>query len=521
MISILALSLVTASSFEMSGRWNSWSYYESHEWNSTTVALIYDSISNDYLGAAVGADIAVECAVAGRTCIYRKLSGNEIIVEHVSDSGRETIVRPKDIWLGSLGGDVRLKKDDWSARVNTDIMGSFLGERALTGHRKFRLNAKEIFAQRRWNQWIFSAGRRRSFMGITSDGATALYDFSQDEEARVVGAYAGLAPNPITKMFSKDFVTVGSTVRWIPSFSKTSETKLRLEGDLVSNLYKKKMNRLDLVTRVHFTPIQKVSFIQDSTLALPWMGSDGNIKSTFYSLNSLFRPDSQWFFSVGFTQFRIHRYLEDASVRWFTDEGGVQSLRLGDTLDRSHRYRFDARASYRAAVELQPFTRFRYELRTFDDTKIKENSPLEVGTEPPANNLGLVGGKDAYRLTAGVRLFLFDQRLHTETSGTWDQRFRSKGWDANQKVAWNSDDQWIADVDITYMKASYKTSNGLNVNNSTELSGEDYYASLGIAKSFLSKWEVNLRYDFSYEKDFALDRHIFIHGGLIRVDHSF
>lgn len=515
-----AISISQASALEYTGRANAWTFYQTDDVDSTTVAIVKDA-SGQELGIAVGRDIAVECAVAGRTCEYRKIgNGTELELERVTDAGRVSLGKiGGDTLLTSLGLDGRVTQGEYLGRFSGNTTFSLLDNRALgMGYDRARFRISELYGELKKKKFQMRAGRQPILGGVLVDGVSGDYflgpDFSAD--SKTIGAFGGLAPDPISKMPSKDFITSGATYRWIPNFSQSGDAKLSIEGSLVSEFYKMKMNRFFLYSQLRFSPIKPYSTLIQSQVDLPWSGSNSGLSSSLLSLQNFWRPNSAWFFSFGFTQFKIDRYLQERAIRWVTDNT-PQQTRLGDTLDRSQRYRLDVRASVKPIPLLQPFGMFRYERRTFDENKRNLNSDSNT---PAQLNLGLVNRKNAYQGTLGVRVFPRDE-LETETSGTYGQRYQSKFYSLFQSATWEAPGGWAIQGDFQYLVSNRTQDMSIPNTLGPRERAVDWYGGLGASYRFLSDFMGQIRYDFGNEDDFVLDRRISSHSVLARVDYKF
>ncbi len=523
----IALTLLIPATFQLkgadvSGSLNSWLLYQTDDVDSTTIAIVRNE-SGVILGIAVGDDIATECA-APRTCTYQKISGEtrldlERVTGSFDDIERENQGKiGGDSLLWNLGLNAKAQKKEWAGKIDGNFTTSLMENRALLGHDQYRFRFTNIYGEYQKSKWRLRAGRQHVMGGALVDGVNAdfLMGPSHLQDSRSLGFFAGLAPDPITKGFSKDYLTFGPTLRWIPSFSETSESKVLVESSLISELYKLSVNRFYLFSRVHFTPVRRFSSLLYSNLELPWMGSDGELTSSLLSLHNYWRPNEQWFFTLGFSQFRIDRHLQEQGVRWVT-ENSSQSARLGETLDRSQRYRVDIRASVKPAPEYQPFVMVRYERRTFDSDKEGSNSDT---AQTEVSDLRLLNKKNAYQGSAGVRTFLLEN-LETETSATYGQRFISKFYSFFQSASWDSPQGWSAQLDLQYVSSkrtpSLSTPNTLG----SPESQVDIYAGLGGSYRFLSDFVGHVRYDFAHEDDATLDRGIISHTVLLRADYKF
>jgi hypothetical protein len=528
---VSTLSALTTAGGNLSGRMNAWSLYETNDVDATTVALVYDA-TNKFLGVAVGRDIARECAITGRHCTYRKLGGDgaeyEITLDRETDAGTSAIGNiGGDSMLANLGIDTKFEKGDVLAKVSGNFTARMLESRALYGSQRYRPKFSDTFVQYKRERYQMSAGRKTVTGGVIVDGLTADYFFGPDgnRDSKSIGFFAGLAPDPLSKYPGTDEITFGPTFRFIPEFSNNTDTKLAVESSLVADFYNRpnegyQPNRFYLYTRAHFTPVKTFSVLGLSTLDLPGVGeTDDGFKSTHLSIQTFWRPQPEWFASVAFSQFRIDRFMEPEAVRWVTDSS-AQSLRVSDSLDHSQRYRFDIRASYRPFHMFQPYIRVRYERRTFDTNKTSANAALTDAT-PASTDLSLLGRKDAYRGTAGVRLFFIDDQFETDSSATYNQRYQSKGWDLYQSFAWESNANWNADTYVQWVSSERNVQNSAQGAAGVIEQAKDFYAGVGGSYRFLSDFLGQIRYDFSSEEDAAFDRRITTHTILGRIDYSF
>jgi hypothetical protein len=524
----IALSLSTfatsAAETHFSGHLNTWSLYETDDITSTTVAMVYDSVRNALLGVAVGPDISRECALPNRRCEYRKIGQDyELTLERISDSGQQKIGEiGGDTLLSNLGIDAKFDQERWSGKMNGNFTASLLNDRALYGSKKYRPSFMDTYVQYANNRQRFTFGRKSIASGVLVDGVTADFLFGPEssKDAKTFGLFAGFSPDPMTKLPGIDSVAFGPTYRFIPDFSSSTDTKLILEGSLVTDLYEGQINRFYLFTRAHFTPVRNLSILGLSTLELPGLGAtDTGFKSSQFFLQTFLRPSPQWFASVSFSQFRIDRFMEPEAVRWVTDDK-TQSLRISDSLDRSQRYRFETRVSYRPVQRVQPYFRIRYERRTFDSNKTNANAP-PTATSPAGKELAVLDRKDAYRGTLGLRMYFFDEKLETESTATYNQRFQSKAYDFYQSFTWDSGTNWTTDLYLQWVSSQRNIQNSIPSTPSQASKTIDYYAGIGGSYRFLSDFLAQIRYDFSNEEDLSLADRITSHSILGRLDYSF
>jgi hypothetical protein len=521
------LMLLTPSlsfAWSVDGRVNTWGLYQTDDVSSTTVAVVKDNLGN-VLGIAIGDDIAIECAVTGRTCEYRKIGqGTELELERVTEVNSEISREGRgkiggDSLLWNLGGALKAKKEPWTARLDGQFTSSLLENRALLGHDRYRARFSQANVEYQKSLYRVKVGRQ-AFMGdVLLDGVSGEYFFgpSQVRDSQRVGFFAGLSPDPISKLPTTDTFTFGPSISFIPQFSQTSESKLLVDGALVTELYKGAMNRFYLFSRAHFTPVKSFSSILYSNLELPWSGSDGSINSSLLSLTNYYRPNQEWFFSVGLTQFRIDRYLQERAIRWVTDEGSQQATRVGESLDRSQRYRLDFRTSYKPAPFIQPYLRARYERRTFDSNKKILNTTDPDNT---TTDFGLVNKKNAYQFTPGLRLFVM-KHLETESQLTYGQRYQSKFISGFQSFEWDSPQGWQALLDFQYVWSSRSLRRSFPGAVGTRETTHDLYAGLGGSYRLMTDFLTQIRYDLSHENDQVLDTNVLTHSVLLRLDYKF
>jgi hypothetical protein len=211
--------------------------------------------------------------------------------------------------------------------------------------------------------------------------------------------------------------------------------------------------------------------------------------------------------------------MEPEAVRWVTDDK-TQSLRISDSLDRSQRYRFETRVSYRPVQRVQPYFRIRYERRTFDSNKTNANAP-PTATSPAGKELAVLDRKDAYRGTLGLRMYFFDEKLETESTATYNQRFQSKAYDFYQSFTWDSGTNWTTDLYLQWVSSQRNIQNSIPSTPSQASKTIDYYAGIGGSYRFLSDFLAQIRYDFSNEEDLSLADRITSHSILGRLDYSF
>ncbi len=507
-----------------SGRINAWFLYETDDFKSTQAAIVYDTSVTPAapLGIAVGRDVAIECVKPNRSCEYRDLSSSDLKTPLTTQGGSSVSYLSQtdagDSLLSSVGMNVRATQGAFGAHVNGNLTTSLMENRTLYSGDKYRFRFTDAYASYHRERYRFTAGRKAVEGDVLIDGITGDYFFGPDTspDSKSVGLFAGLAPNPITKHPSTDSVTFGGTFRYIPNFSGQSDTKFQLNASLVAETFKGSMDRFYLFSRAHFTPVRSLSLLAYSTLELPWTddGSNAEFKSSHFSLQSFWRPKPQWFVSLGFSQFRIDRHLQEQAVQWVVDPGSRQAERIGETLDRSQRYRGDVRLSYRPIPMVQPFIRARYERRTFDSNKTFNNS------SPPTTDLGLVDQKDAYSSTFGFRLNLLES-LETESSYSYNRRYSSKGYDLFQSAVWDSGKDWTVDAFFQYVSSERTQNNSVFGTAGIMVKTTDYYTGVGGSYRFLSDFLGQIRYDFSGEDDPALSNRFFIHTVIGRIDYSF
>ena len=525
LISLLSLS-TAAHGWTYSGKANTWFLYETDNISSASVALVYDTTTAPptLIGVAVGKDISIECAKPNRSCSRRSLEGEELKLERVTEDANGTIQKDKKAEIGgdalfyNLGINAKAKHDEWALRAHGNFTTSLMEQRALLGSDKYRFNFYELYGQRTSEKFKATAGRKPIVGGVLVDGVTAdlLLGSGEERDSKTLGLFLGTSPDPISKNPSSKYLSFGSSYRFIPDFSAKSETKFLLEGSLLLETYKGSVNRFNLFNQAHFTPIRSLSFFAYSTLELPWQGDDADIKSTHFSLQAFYRPSVTWNFLLGFSQFRIDRHLQEKAVQWVTDSDSLQSKRVGDSLDRSHRYRIDFRTAYKPLPFLQPFVRLRYERRTFDNSKSFDNAQ----TDPPGESLTLLNQKNSYQGTTGVRLFFLD-RLETETSAGYARRYQSKGYDIFQSAAWESPSGWGVDIYGQLVNSKRTQNNSVPGGVGTSVEADDYYIGLGGSYRFLSDFLGQIRYDLASEQDVQFSDRVSIHTVLLRLDYSF
>lgn len=463
-------------------------------------------------------------------CRERVLRGDEVVAERIISNEDEDDALITDEYdsgpalLASTGIDFQATGGSSTLKTKGNFTSSLLNDRTLIGHRKYRYQFTEAYYQyqKPGSRYRFRLGRQNPVAGALTDGLSATYFLGDAAflESQSVSVFGGLAPNPISKHFELDRYTAGVYGTYIPKFSGVSDTKLRYDAGYVAELYKKtKWNRSYLFQKVHFTPVKEISLLGFATVDLPASGDNKEIGLNYSGLQTFWRPDNRWFLSGGFTQFRVDRFLQEESVRWLTDEGSRQADRVGDTLDRSHRYRFDLRSSFKAFPFLQPHMRLRYERRTFDGNKRVLNLP-PGSTATPAENLSLLNKKNAYRLQPGFRLFPW-RSLETETTFTFNQRFQSKAYEVYQSAQYDLHKKWLFDVfgQIVWSKRSIR--NSVAATAPSSMSTQDYYAGLGISYKFMSDFLGQIRYDFSCEEDDSLQSDILTHSIWARLDYKF
>lgn len=523
-LTISLLSLLTIppalQAFEYSGRANTWSLYETDDTSSTTIALIRDE-TGATIGIAVGRDIDIECAKPNRTCEFQKIGTGELerVTGDISSPSREVQGSVgKDTLLWNLGVDAKGSHKNFAGKVHGDFRASLLENRQNYGHDTYRLRLTDLYGEYSRNEYVFRLGRQTIAPGgLLLDGASAIYQFGPDysQDAKWIGAFAGFSADPISKNFSTDYMSFGTHYRFIPNFSSRSETKLNIEGALIAETYKGSMNRFYLSTRLHFTPIKKYSLVAYSNLELPWSGEDGSIKSSMLTVQNYWRPLKEWFFSLGLSQFRIDRFLQKEAVQWVT-ENSAQQTRMGDSLDRSHRYRLDFRASYKPFSAAQPYARFRYERRTFDDDKKFNNSD----TTEQDLDFSLLNRKNAYQGTFGIKLNLIEN-LQTDTSGSYLQRFQSRGYVVIQELTWDPELNWSASAYGQWINSERTRDSSVSNGSGVLEKANDIYVGLSGSYRLRNDLKGYLSYEYGNEADQGLGRRITIQTVYLRLDYSF
>jgi len=551
MISLIALSLasqillgqmygsetqskINSNDWRFSGRLWTGGLYLMDDFDTQSVIEVYQNLSCGNPGTLLKvvygkekAAIATECAT--RCCVQRVLRGDETIAERIisNPSGTGPVVSNENAIGPSLIANIGINGDATSRKmafkVNGEFASSLLNERSLLGHDRYRYKFTDVYFQykdaNRKTGYQIRIGRQSPVAGVLTDGASATFFLGDDgfKESKSLSFFGGLAPNPISKKPKLNQMTFGSYGTFIPNFSRQSDSKLRVESGLVGELYKKKFNRFYLFNRTHFTPIKPVSLMAMMTLDLPATGDDKEVGLNYATLQAYWRPNNRWFVSGGFTQFKIDRYLREESVRWITDEGSKQSIRIGDSLDRSHRYRSDARVSYKAFTFLQPYLKLRHERRSFDNKKTGLNT---AGSSPAPQNLSLINKKNSYRLDPGFRVYPIAS-IETDTSFGFNQRYQSKAYEVFQNVNWSSSKKWAADAYGQVMWSKRLILNSVSTAPAVNVKSTDYYLGTGVSYKFLTDLLGQIRYDFSCEEDDSLGRNIFTHAVWARLDYRF
>jgi hypothetical protein len=523
-LSISLLTLVVlpqwGSALEYSGRANTWSLYETDDTSSTTIALIRDETGTT-IGIAVGRDIDVECAKPNRTCEFQKIGTGDLerVTGNITNPSREIQgAVGKDTLLWNLGLDAKATHKNVSGKIHGDFRASLLENRQNYGNDKYRIRLTDLYGEYSRNQYVFRAGRQAiTSGGLLLDGASAAYQFGPEhsQDSKWIGVFAGLSADPISKNFSAKFMSLGAHYRFIPNFSANSETKLNIEGALIAETYEGAMNRFYLSTKLQFTPIRKYSLVVYSNLELPWSGEDGSIKSSMLTFQNYWRPAKEWFFSFGLSQFRMDRFLQKEAIQWVT-ENSAQQARVGDSLDRSHRYRLDFRASYRPFSAAHPYVRFRYERRTFDDDKKFNNSE----TSEQDLDFSLLNRKNAYQGTFGIKLNLIDN-LTTDSSGSYMQRFQSRGYVIVQEVNWDPDLKWSAGAYGQWINSERTRDSSISGGSGIQEKSNDIYIGLSGSYRIRNDLKAYLSYEYGNESDQGLGRRTTIQTVYLRLDHSF
>lgn len=534
-VSLFASSL---NAFEVKGRLNTWSLYITDDFDISSVIDVYENASCDAPGEVIERVFGKErAAITDRCestncCIERVVRGDEIIAERVYESGGEILrdegAKAGDTLLMNIGTDLKAKQGHWDFQSKGNMTYSALEERTLTGDRTYRFRFTDVYAQYEDTDSNFAyrtrLGRHSILAGALVDGASFDYYFGNKatRTSKSVGVFVGLMPHPITKHIDLDFRTFGATFHYIPEFANSTGTKLRVDSAVVGEVYKSDMHRAYLFTRSHFSPFAKLSLFHYSTIDLPASGDDGGISSNHFSFNIHYRPSTPWFVAAGISQFKIDRLLKERIVG-FQDElsnNPTAAERVGTTLDRSHRYRFDLRASYKPVPLAQPYVKLRYERRTFDGNKTSLNQNTDTPLVAPPENLSLVDKKNAYQGSFGIRFFPMIQ-LETDSSFTFLQRYQSRAYDLYQSVVWDNGDFWTVNGFGQVLWNSKKIRNTNPSLSSTSVNSMDFYLGVGGSLKFMTDFLAHFSYDFAHEDDYELERSIIIHSLWARLDYRF
>lgn len=522
----LTMPVLSVAALEYSGRAYVSGLYQTDTFDSLTVAEVYDTASapERLLGIAVGRDVTTECAQANRRCVLRKISSaGELDLERYTDAGTTTEGElGSDALLTNLGLNAKIRQNQWLGKIHGNLAAHAMEPRTLLGNKKFRFRFSELYGQYTSTttdvKYRVSLGRKPVFSSILVDGVDAEWFFgpASAPDSQRVGLFAGLAPHPITKHPSKDFITFGPYVSFTPQLSQTSDLKFKVDSAFVTELYEGDLNRLYLLIKTHFTPIRTLSFLAHSTLEIPYQGR--SFESSHSSFQATYRPNTAWVFSSGFSQFRADRFLREEAVRWVTDGYPNQARRVGETLDRSQRYRVDLRTSFRPIYEAEPFIKARYERRTFDPSKTFQNSA--EATPTPTADLDLLADKNAFSLSPGLRLHFFE-KLETESLYTLSNRFESSAHSVLQTATWTEGRLWTADAFFQYVHSKRMIDGSLPDSASTKVSATDLYFGVGGSLRFFSDFLAQIRYDLGIESDEGLGTKIHIHTVYGRVDYQF
>jgi hypothetical protein len=543
MIGFFALLAISSAEPPLTDRWTIdgriWTdqlfIFDQNGMDSVSVVEVYQNNDKSNPGqlekVIFGKDTAaIEAECQNRYCVRRTLRGGETIVERViagSNNKRSVTESQKTgaTWISGLGLDTRVERGSHELKIKGNFSASLLNERTLYGHERWRPSFTEAYYQYRDEKskrpYFVRLGRQNPTAGVLVDGASATLLFGKEgyRDSKSIGVFAGLAPHPVTKRPNHERSTFGLQSTYIPEFSAKSDSKLKVDSSLVGELYKNKFNRFYLYNRTHFTPIRELSLIGMLTLDLPAAGDDGSVGVNYTTLQSLWRPDTRWFLSFGFTAFKIDRFLREESVRWLTDDQSQQQDRLGDTLDRSYRYRGDVRASFKAFWFLQAYLKLRYERRSFDSNKTRLNqAPTTSALASP--NLSLLNKKNAYRIQPGLRIFPIAD-LETETSFAYNQRFQSRAYELFQSANWEPRPRWNLDAYGQAVWSRRSIANSVASTPSVSSKATDYYAGLGISYKLLADLVGQIRYDFSCEDDASLEESILSHSAWLRFHYQF
>ncbi len=523
----------SSSTLKYEGRIWTDSIFVMDDFKSQTVIEIYENASCSNPGelqkVVFGKEresIASVCD--SQCCIEKTLRGNKVVVERIISNADDSDAEITDKYktgpslISGVGLDFGMNSNKFGAKVHGNFSSSILDERTMYGHDRYRYYFTEAYGEYKSNKFQVRGGRQSPVAGVLTDGLDVNFFLGSEgyRESKKIGLFGGLSPNPISKKPSHERMAVGLYGTYIPEFSSKSDTKLRTDSGLIGELYKNKLNRFYLYNRTHFTPIRELSLLGHFTFDLPApSGDDKGFSVNYASLSSYWRPDLRWFASLGFTQFKIDRFLREESVRWLTDEGSQQSDRLGDTLDRSYRYRVDARVSFKPFYFLQPFLKGRYERRTFDENK-KGLNQAPGATGSAVDNVVLLNKKNAYRVEAGTRVFPIAS-VETETSFIFNQRFQSKAYEAYQAVIWQVSKPFSLDAYGQAVWSQRLILNSVASGQSRKSKSTDYYAGLGASYKFVTDLMGQIRYDFSCEDDPSLATNILSHSAWARLEYKF
>ena len=528
--SLICSSLAAESgpNFSYEGHANTWALYLTDNFDATSVIDVYSGASCDSAGdldfSVIGKDRSLITACDTRCCIERVIRNGETIVERMISSDGTTLadrsIKTGDSFLGNLAINAKAQKDHFYGKLNSNATGNFMEQRALYGSKAYRLRMMDAYLGWEKDKWDISGGRKAILGGVLIDGVDANYRFGDGDQKteKSFGVFGGLSPHPITKYPRMDAYTFGAKFHFIPEFSSKTESKWKFDTALVGEYFEGEMNRFYLFTQSQFSPTWHWAFLLYSTLELPAEGDGSTIESSHFSLQSIYRANEKWTLSTGFSQFKVDRILREESVRWLTDSSGNQSTRLGDTLDRSNRYRFDLKLSYKPVYFVNPYIQARYERRTFDDSKRLLNED-PGSADPTPENLVLLNRKNAYMGRIGVRSYPWEA-LDTESIFTYNRRFNSKAYDFYQSLGWE-DAKWGAEVYGQVVWSDRDLQNSVPDVQATKVDATDYYLGISGSYKILAKLTGQLQYDLSNEDDYSIGSSILTHSILARLDCRF
>lgn len=520
-----------ASSWAPTGRVHSSLLFLMDNFGSTTVYDVYDNeaCEGDPIFVVFGKEID-NVDTTGRCVRARVLQGSETVLERYDASGEVIDTQSTGsslFWTGGVNAESKHK--NMKLRADGRLSHSLLKERTLYGVNRSQYQFSNLYFEyenlEAKHAYTARAGRQHVGLGVLVDGVSASYHFGPKSRpsSKSIGTYFGLAPNAVTKKISTEALSFGALFRWIPEFSQGSESKFLFESNFHGETYKGKVQRLLLHSRSHFTPYRQLSFLHYSTLELPWSGDNSKVQSGYFSLQTFYRPNDRLNLSLGLTQFRIDRFLVETAIRNVLQDS-LQADRVGESIDRSDRYRVDFRTGFKLSPQLEIYQRSRYERRNFDSDKRNLNNPNlpeDQENRPEGDdNTSLTKANTAYQLSLGAQGD-FRENIEWQTELSYRKRYLSKAYDVWQSLTWMPKRKYYLNFDLQVLKSERDVQSSFPTGSPREFQTWDVYFGIGGNYEFKENLWGRLRYDLAHEKDYALQRSTLTHSLFARVDYRF